>query len=103
MSGDEIITIKISGKDREISTSYSLLQAEFSTLGDDAYHLESIRNLLNRYREPDKKCGCRACNPTAWWMVVCDSCGNKRCPHGTNHENACTNSNEPGQEGSVYK
>ncbi len=50
-----------------------------------------------------KKCGCRECNPNAWWMVACSTCGNKRCPHATNHENECTNSNETGQEGSVYK
>lgn len=48
-------------------------------------------------------CGCRACNPNAWWMVVCDICGNKRCPHATDHALACTESNEPGQPGSDYK
>jgi len=53
--------------------------------------------------EETLKCGCRACNPTALWMVACDICGNKRCPHGTNHEHECSGSNEPGQEGSVYK
>jgi hypothetical protein len=56
---------------------------------------------------PDKvvtnpTCGCRECNPNAWWMVVCSICGNKRCPHGTSHEFKCTNSNEPGQPGSVF-
>ena len=29
-------------------------------------------------------------------------CGNKRCPHATDHRHACTGSNEPGQPGSVY-
>jgi hypothetical protein len=53
--------------------------------------------------EENANCGCRECNPNAWWMVVCRICGNKRCPHATNHENECTNSNETGQEGSVYK
>ena len=52
--------------------------------------------------EENPKCGCRVCNPTAWWMVTCGICGNKRCPHGTNHEHACTGSNEHGQEGSIY-
>ncbi|MFS8319194.1 hypothetical protein RPF54_24860, partial [Enterobacter hormaechei subsp. xiangfangensis] len=28
--------------------------------------------------------------------------GNKRCPHANDHRNACTGSNEPGQEGSAY-
>jgi hypothetical protein len=39
---------------------------------------------------------------TATRMVVCDTCGNKRCPHGTDHRLACTDSNEPGQVGSCY-
>ena len=30
-------------------------------------------------------------------MIVCPECGNKRCPHSTDHRNACTNSNEPNQ------
>ena len=33
---------------------------------------------------------------------VCPECGNKRCPHANDHRNACTGSNEPGQEGSAY-
>lgn len=35
-------------------------------------------------------------------MHLCDCCGNKRCPHATDHRNACTDSNEPGQAGSWY-
>lgn len=35
-------------------------------------------------------------------MVVCNICGNKRCPRASNHRNACTDSNTPGQSGSVY-
>jgi hypothetical protein len=30
-------------------------------------------------------------------MILCATCGNKRCPHANDHRNACTNSNEPGQ------
>ena len=29
-------------------------------------------------------------------------CGNKRCPCAAHHDNECTNSNEPGQAGSLY-
>ena len=36
------------------------------------------------------------------WRYACELCGNKRCPHHTDHALACTRSNEPGQEGSVY-
>jgi hypothetical protein len=35
-------------------------------------------------------------------MIVCPTCGNKRCPHSTDHNMACTNSNDPGQPGSRY-
>jgi len=54
-------------------------------------------------------CTCEACMPQGnpfkgepMRMIVCATCGNKRCPHATDHRNACTNSNEPGQPGSSY-
>ncbi len=62
----------------------------------------------------EQACGCYACignQPAAegtWLtigmtrMILCSECGNKRCPHATNHEYACTGSNEPGQVGSRY-
>jgi hypothetical protein len=34
---------------------------------------------------------------------ACEICGNKRCPHHSDHRLACTNSNEPGQSGSIYE
>jgi len=36
------------------------------------------------------------------FMLVCPICGNKRCPHASDHTLACTGSNEPNQPGSVY-
>ena len=36
------------------------------------------------------------------FMILCPTCGNKRCPHATNHANACTGSNDYGQQGSNY-
>ncbi|CTQ18823.1 hypothetical protein BN1007_71175 [Klebsiella variicola] len=50
-------------------------------------------------------CWCRTCRPVAindMRFVVCPDCGNKRCPRANDHRNACTGSNEPGQEGSAY-
>lgn len=35
-------------------------------------------------------------------LIVCATCGNKRCPHSTDHRNECTGSNEYGQAGSRY-
>jgi hypothetical protein len=37
------------------------------------------------------------------FRYACEVCGNKRCPHHSDHELACTNSNEPGQPGSVFR
>lgn len=51
------------------------------------------------------ECSCHACRPVTFAdsrFVVCPECGNKRCPHAIDHRNACTGSNEPGQEGSAY-
>lgn len=49
------------------------------------------------------ECPCASClteaGVSAWWMIVCDECGNKRCPHGTDHRHDCTGSNEAGQAG----
>lgn len=37
------------------------------------------------------------------FRYACEICGNKRCPHHTDHRLPCTNSNEPGQKGSIYE
>lgn len=50
-------------------------------------------------------CQCHACAPITaenMRMVLCEKCGNKRCPHANNHWYACTNSNDAGQIGSAY-
>ena len=41
-------------------------------------------------------------NPIGMPFIACKTCGNKRCPKATCCELPCTNSNEPGQEGSIY-
>lgn len=51
-------------------------------------------------------CTCLACIPHTVppiRMALCSVCGNKRCPHATDHRNACTGSNESGQAGSIYE
>ena len=66
----------------------------------DAEKIQAERDALN---EPT--CWCLACRPVTMndpRFVVCPECGNKRCPHANDHRNACTGSNEPGQEGSAY-
>jgi hypothetical protein len=56
-------------------------------------------------KEPNVRagtCTCRSCRPHYQGMIVCPTCGNKRCPHANHHDNPCTNSNEQGQPGSAY-
>jgi len=51
------------------------------------------------------KCWCYNCATPEYrmsHMIVCPTCGNKRCPRATDHRFTCTNSNEPGQPGSRY-
>lgn len=55
--------------------------------------------------EQKSDCWCLTCRPVTlndMRFVVCPDCGNKRCPRANDHRNACTRSNEPGQEGSAY-
>ena len=63
--------------------------------------------------EPLPSCDCRQCirdrgdvrfglPREMTEFIVCQRCGNKRCPHATNHRNECTDSNAPGQPGSEY-
>ena len=56
------------------------------------------------------ECHCEACVPqgnpfdgSPMRFIVCAICGNKRCPHATDHRNACSNSNELGQKGSAWE
>lgn len=50
-------------------------------------------------------CWCQTCRPITaadMRMVVCPTCGNKRCPRANSCANTCTGSNDPGQPGSAY-
>ena len=87
------------------------IQKLYSDSKNISIEQQAISNISNK-----EKCECRNClddfeklNPPgpglSHWttrMVVCSICGNKRCPHANNHNNPCTNSNEPGQPGSSY-
>lgn len=71
-----------------------------SGIAIDAEKILAERDALNA-----QDCWCRTCRPVTFSdsrFVVCPDCGNKRCPHANDHRNACTGSNEPGQEGSAY-
>ena len=55
------------------------------------------------------KCWCHKCceGQTGYQhmfrMVLCPTCGNKRCPRATSCKLEYTGSNEPGQVGSIYQ
>lgn len=51
-----------------------------------------------------EQCGsCHACpGEHQALMILCVTCGNKRCPKANDHNQTCTNSNAPGQKGSAY-
>ena len=50
------------------------------------------------YVERPNGCPCARCNAeagvTVWWMVVCQECGDKRCPHASDHRQACRDANK---------
>lgn len=95
---------KKAGLAEAVTTAYKLRDAvetiRNSGIAIDAEKILEERDALNA---PD--CWCRTCRPitlTDMRFVACPECGNKRCPHANDHRNACTGSNEPGQEGSAY-
>jgi len=65
------------------------------------------------HKYSEEKCLCIKCssenksgnrlNDLDNFRYACEKCGNKRCPHHSDHHMVCSGSNEPGQEGSVYE
>ena len=66
--------------------------------------LDELNAAMNLYTPKPGECICWKClnGKNYAGMVLCSTCGNKRCPKASDHELACTGSNEPGQLGSVY-
>jgi hypothetical protein len=79
--------------------------------GDEAIGNDKGYELSTHEKQQEfakKRCWCHTCRPIDYtkpesvYMRLCLSCGNKRCPKASDHNNPCTNSNEPNQEGSIY-
>ncbi|HGL6588360.1 TPA: hypothetical protein ACKFV5_004319 [Enterobacter roggenkampii] len=83
-----------------------IMQSGIDITVDDDGHIDySLTPELIGNSPVIPECSCRTCRPVTisdMRFVVCPECGNKRCPHANDHRNACTGSNEPGQEGSAY-
>lgn len=88
---------------------FSVSQDQFASNWDAIFGKKSQSEPVAKYQ-----CHCYNCNKdrldetgrlpyVATRMIVCPTCGNKRCPHSTDHNLPCTNSNEPGQPGSRYQ
>lgn len=87
---------------------YSVSQEQFANNWDAIFGKKSKEQTVAKY-----DCFCYNCNKdrkdesgnfpyVLTRMIVCPECGNKRCPHSTDHNLPCTNSNDPGQSGSRY-
>lgn len=87
---------------------YSVSQEQFASNWDAIFGKKSKEQSDTKY-----DCFCYNCNKdrkdesgnfpyVLTRMIVCPKCGNKRCPHSTDHNLPCTNSNDPGQPGSRY-
>ncbi|MNY12164.1 hypothetical protein D3C86_1452330 [compost metagenome] len=48
-----------------------------------------------------KKCNCATCRPHSveMRMILCEVCGDKRCPHAEDHRNACTAQHPDNKDG----
>ena len=72
-------------------------------MADDTVWDKQRRNRLSRQAG---LCCCWRCmeerDEVRSFMILCPTCGCKRCPSASDHRLACTGSNAPGQEGSVY-
>lgn len=65
--------------------------------------VKAIESVLSSFGAPDlREPCCWSCTPDYRLMLLCATCGNKRCPKANDHRNVCSNSNEPGQPGSAY-
>ncbi len=101
------------GCDIEVSTKRYYSESEALEKWNKRHSIDSEqeqRDNLERHNEKvrgDHECRCYKCHmkdrSIPAFMSVCNYCGNKRCPKGTDHDLDCTNSNECGQKGSRYE
>lgn len=85
--------------------NYSHIQLDaIHRVRSDCKRLLTIEQILSTLPEEEDCKNCHVCleGQVRDWMILCPTCRNKRCPKASNHILECTNSNEPGQEGSVY-
>lgn len=97
--------------ERQESALQTVIEIRDNEIALQLREIASLRAEVERLTA-ERDCPCRDCRmarldpsvyPARREMILCPTCGNKRCPHATNHNHACTGSNDPGQEGSEYQ
>ena len=98
-------TAAIAEAAREWVAAHDALVAVATLGGEDSHYFAAEREAVGTLiaavdaeraeREPG--CTCVRCAPNYHLMRGCPTCGNKRCPKVSDHDNRCTGSNEPGQ------
>lgn len=97
-------------EDRDLVERIKRIKRKLAEAAEDVRVEEGVTPPSISWEEQFKlaeKADCRRCFREAGGflnvrMFLCPECGNKRCPKATDHRLDCTNSNEPGQEGSDY-
>jgi hypothetical protein len=98
---------------QEVISMQPYLERRYKNYSEMVTERLRVKDLETRVKEQakliqllqKKTCHCYNCaDPMTrlTTMIVCPKCGNKRCPHATNHNIACTDSNAPEQDGSRY-
>ena len=88
---------------RQITTRKSVQEGAPDRIAD---LLEEAANYIERLENP---CQCGTCRPIDWRdptsmrMILCPTCGNKRCPKALHHDCICTGSNDTDQIPKAYK
>ena len=87
------------------SEQWKKLNVAFRNIDESV--METYAELRKQEAQTDLVCcwKCQSGKPMSQWfskMILCKSCGNKRCPKATDHALECTNSNALGQHGSIY-
>lgn len=99
------VYVTLSERDAEIERLKTKISAAEAALAAPAMLDEHERALASLNAGA---CPCFRCIRERGEIIVrhgsasCE-CGNKRCPHASDHRFECTNSNEPGQLGSEYR
>ena len=79
--------------ERRDSAVASMLAFASDQMAEKDAEIARLRADARFREETTSNCWCKTCRPITLQdmrMVLCPECGNKRCPHATDHNNECT-------------